>query len=92
MSNTKNNLPPIRKRRGYTAAEIAKGLGVSERTVRRRVAESREDYERRAARRRAFVAEQRAQGVPLATIAEQLGATVDAVKSLNKQARARAQG
>ena len=85
-------LATIRKRRPYPAAQIAEALGISERTVRRRVAESREDYERRAARRRAFVAEQRAKGVPLATIAEQLGATVDAVKSLNKQARARAQG
>lgn len=92
MSSTPNTLPTIRKRRPYPAAQIAEALGISERTVRRRVAESREDYERRAARRRAFVAEQRAQGVPLATIAEQLGATVDAVKSLHKQARARAQG
>lgn len=84
---TANNLPTIRRRRDYTAAEIGEGLGVSERTVRRRVAESREDYEERAAQRRAFVAAQRAQGVPLADIADQLGATVDAVKSLHKQAR-----
>lgn len=84
MSNT---LPTIRRRREYTARVIAEGLGVSMRTVRRRVAESRADYEERAAKRRAFVAEQRAKGVPLANIAEQLGTTVDAVKSLNKQAR-----
>lgn len=91
MSNNQpNHLPTIRKRRAYPAATIAKALGVSERTVRRRVAESREDYEQRAAMRRAFVAEQRANGVPLADIAKQLGATVDAVKSLHKQARARA--
>lgn len=85
-----NALPTIRRRREYTAPEIAKALGVSVRTVRRRVAESRADYEQRAAQRRAFVAEQRAQGVPLADIAEQLGTTVNAVKSLHKQARARA--
>lgn len=87
MSSTPNTLPTIRKRRPYPAAQIAKALGVSERTVRRRVAESREDYEQRAAQRRAFVAEQRARGVPLADIAAQLGATVNAVKSLHKQAR-----
>lgn len=84
MSNT---LPTIRRKRTMTAKEIAEGLGISERTVRRRVAESREDYEQRAAQRRAFVAEQRARGVPLADIAAQLGATVNAVKSLHKQAR-----
>ena len=87
---SKNHLATIRRRRAYSAAQLAEALGVSERTVRRRVAESREAYEQRAAMRRAFVAEQRANGVPLADIAKQLGATVDAVKSLHKQARARA--
>ncbi|ECF6989402.1 replication protein RepB, partial [Salmonella enterica subsp. enterica] len=57
-----------------------------------RVAESRADYEQRAAERRAFVAEQRAQGVPLADIAQRMGTTVDAVKSLHKQARKEAAG
>ncbi len=87
-----NALPTIRRRREYTAPEIAKALGVSVRTVRRRVAESRADYEQRAAERRAFVAEQRAQGVPLADIAQRMGPTVDAVKSLHKQARKEAAG
>jgi len=87
-----NALPTIRRRREYTAPEIAKALGVSVRTVRRRVAESRADYAQRAAERRAFVAEQRAQGVPLADIAQRMGTTVDAVKSLHKQARKEATG
>ena len=87
MSDLPNLLATVRKRRAYPAAMIAEALGVSERTVRRRVAESREDYERRAKARRLFVAEQRARGVPLADIAAQLGATVNAVKSLHKQAR-----
>ncbi|ECM6476097.1 hypothetical protein YF70_24490, partial [Salmonella enterica subsp. enterica serovar Dublin] len=39
-----------------------------------------------------FVAEQRAQGVPLADIAQRMGTTVDAVKSLHKQARKEAAG
>ena len=87
-----NALPTIRRRREYTAPEIAKALGVSVRTVRRRVAESRTDYEQRAAERRAFVAEQRAKGVPLVDIAQRMGTTVDAVKSLHKQARKEATG
>ncbi len=82
-----NNLPTIRKRRQYTAAEIAKGLGVSARTVRRRVAESREDYELRAQQRREFVSSQRAQSVPYTTIAERLGVTVNAAKLLNSRAK-----
>lgn len=82
-----NSLPTIRRKRTMTAKEIAEGLGISERTVRRRVAESRADYEERARQRREFVSQQRAERVPYATIAEQLGVSVNAAKLLGTRAR-----
>lgn len=82
-----STLGTIRRQRSMTAKEIAEGLGISERTVRRRVAESREDYEERARKRREFVNQQRAEQVPYATIAEQLGVSVNAAKLLGTRAR-----
>lgn len=87
MSEVPNNLPTIRRRRQYTARELAKALGVSERTIRRRVAESREDYEQRAQQRRDLVSKLRAESVPYADIANQLGVSVNAAKLIGSRAK-----
>jgi DNA-binding NarL/FixJ family response regulator len=74
-------------KRKHTARVLGEKMGLSARQVRRYIAEPRENFERRAATRRAQVAAMRKQGLPLADIAKELNTTVNAVKSLHKQAR-----
>lgn len=73
---------PVRRRRTRTARELADELGVSERFIRSRRAESREDYEGRAAARRERAATLRAGGATYKAIADELGCSTGTVGRL----------
>lgn len=74
-------------RRKLTAREAAERFGVCPRTIRRIVAEPRDEFEARAASRRKQAAELRAQGLKYREIAEQMGISVGAVGALLNIAR-----
>lgn len=80
---------PVRQRRTRTARELAEEHGVSERFIRRTVAESREDYEGRAAARRERAAELRAGGATYREIADALGCSTGTVGRLLHEHRER---
>lgn len=77
----------VKKKRNKTAKQLAEETGLSVRSIYRLVAEPRDDYEERARFKRELVAKLRADNVPLAEIAQRMNITVNAVKSLHKQAR-----
>lgn len=79
----------VRRRRKLTAKETARRLGISERKVRRLVAESRDDYEARAEQRRQQALALRQSGLTLKETAEKMGTTWQAVDCLTRRARAR---
>ena len=68
---------PIRRRK--TARELANQLGVSQSTVRRLMAEPRDQYLARANTKREQIAELRAVGLSVRAIAEKLGISKSAV-------------
>ncbi|WP_067828384.1 helix-turn-helix domain-containing protein [Actinomadura kijaniata] len=70
------------ERRTKSAKELAEQFGISERHVRRLIAEPRSEYLERAAARRAKAAELRKQGLKLKDIAEEMGCTVGTVGRL----------
>ncbi|MFD6815259.1 helix-turn-helix domain-containing protein, partial [Enteractinococcus coprophilus] len=73
-------------RRKRTAREVAEQLGVSPRTVRRFVAEPRDDYLGRAEQRRQQIRELREQGLSMRAIAAEVGCSVGTVhNALNYQ-------
>ncbi|WP_324188466.1 replication protein RepB [Nocardia higoensis] len=74
-------------RRSMSAREGAAKLGVSPRTIRRLVAEPRDDFETRARERRERAAELRAGGATYKQIADELGCSVGAVGGLLHIAR-----
>lgn len=78
------------KGRPLTAREAAERLGTSERTVRRWRAESREDFETRAAVRRERAAELRAGGATYREIADELDCSTGTVGRLLHEHRKRA--
>mgnify|MGYP002724239624 CR=1 FL=1 len=80
---------PVRRRRTKTARELADELGVSERFIRSRIAESREDFEARAAARRERAAELRAGGATYKQIADDLGCSTGTVGRLLHEHRER---
>lgn len=72
-------------RRKGTARELATRLGVSERTIRRYVAEPREDFDARTAIRHARIRELREEGKSYRAIAAEVGVSVGTVHyALNK--------
>lgn len=72
-------------RRKGTARELAARLGVSERTIRRYVAEPREDFDARTATRHARIRELREEGKSYRAIAAEVGVSVGTVHyALNK--------
>ncbi|WP_116116395.1 helix-turn-helix domain-containing protein [Austwickia chelonae] len=75
------------QRRSITAKEAAKRFGISERSIRRIIAEPREEYLTRAARRRAEALSLREQGLPYSKIAEQIGCPLGTAKRLVHDAR-----
>jgi len=76
---------PARRKR--TAREVAASLGASERTVRRIIAEPREDFERRARERRKIAVDLREQGKKYREIAEEMGCSVGQVSYMLHVAR-----
>lgn len=80
---------PNRQRRDETARELAERLGVSERYVRSVRAESREDFEGRAAMRRARAGTLRAGGASYREIADELGCSTGTVGRLLHEWRKR---
>ena len=80
---------PVRQRRTRTARELAEEHGVSPRYIRRVVAESREDYEGRAAARRERAAELRASGSTYREIADALDCSTGTVGRLLHEHRER---
>lgn len=71
-------------RRKRTAREIAEQLGVSPRTVRRFVAEPRDDYLSRAEQRRQQIRDLREQGLSIRAIANKVGCSVGTVHNALK--------
>ncbi len=78
-------------RRKLTAREVAEKYGVSERTVRRAVAEPRPDYLARAEARRKQALSLRESGMSYAAIARALEVSETNARSLVHRARARMQ-
>lgn len=66
-------------RRKGTARELAERMGVSERTIRRYVAEPREEYQARVYERHQRIREMREEGMTMRAIATELGLTPGAV-------------
>ncbi|WP_374203758.1 sigma factor-like helix-turn-helix DNA-binding protein [Pseudonocardia sp. ICBG601] len=75
------------QRRTRTARDLAEQFGVTPRTIRAMLAESRDEYERRAQRRRAEVVTLRLRGLTYQEIAERVGSTVGTVGRLLADAR-----
>lgn len=71
-----------RKRRNKTAKEMAEQLGISVRSVRNIIAEPRENFEARAAEKRARARELRDGGATYSEIAEELKVSIGSVSSL----------
>lgn len=73
-------------RRKGTAREMAERLGVSERTIRRYVAEPRAEFDARTAARHNRIRELREEGKSMRAIAEELSISVGTVHyALNKE-------
>lgn len=68
---------PVRRKK--TARELAEQLGISQSTVRRLMAEPRADYLARANSKRQQVAELRATGLSVRSIAQETGISKSAV-------------
>lgn len=64
---------PARARRDQTAREMGERFGRSPRTIRRIIAEPREDFLGRAEQRHEKIRELHGQGLSMRAIAEQLG-------------------
>lgn len=73
----------IRKRRKVTAAEAAKRLGVSVRTIYNYQSEPREVYEKRAEERREMAFKLRIQGKSWKQVGEALGCSAEAARALS---------
>jgi DNA-directed RNA polymerase specialized sigma24 family protein len=74
-------------RRTQTAQELADKFGVSKSTIKRLVAEDRDDYLARAAERRKQAVELRKQGLKYPQIAEEMGISTGSVGTLIHHAR-----
>ncbi|MBD8057251.1 helix-turn-helix domain-containing protein [Rhodococcus ruber] len=74
-------------RRKITAREAAEQFGVSERTIRRLVAEPRAEFEARAAERRNRAVAMREAGATYQEIADDLGITTGTVGTILRRAR-----
>lgn len=81
-----------RSRRSLTAREAAARVGRSERTIRRWVAVPRDEYESAAANRRREAVRLADEGLSSAQVAERMGITAAAVRSLWRTARQHGEG
>lgn len=78
----------IARERSITAAEAAKRFGKSPRTIRRLVAQDREDYEHQALKRRQQAHALYAQGMSWAEVGQAMNCSPEAAKQLGKRFRA----
>lgn len=69
----------------FKAAELAKLTNVSRKTIVKYYGQPREEYEQEAASRRKKAYELRQKGLAWKDIADKMGATIDAAKSLAKR-------
>ncbi|AYF78141.1 HTH domain-containing protein [Nocardia yunnanensis] len=69
-------------RRKKSAKELADKHGCSTRTIRRKIAEPRDDYVARAAAQRERAQQMRADGASYRAIADELGVPIGSVSSL----------
>ena len=76
---------PARRRR--TAKELAETLGCHPRTIRKLIAEPREEFIARAQQRRKKAAELRATGMPYQQIADEMGIAIGSAATLVHWAR-----
>lgn len=76
---------PVRRKK--TARELAEAMGAHPRTIRRMMAEPRDEFLNRAAANRARAVELRAQGMKYREIAEAMGTTIGNVGRLLHDAR-----
>lgn len=74
-----STIEPVRTKRKKTARELAEQFGVSPRTIRRAVAQPREEYLAEAAARHERIRTARASGLSMRAIAEQESVTVGTV-------------
>lgn len=63
----------VQTKRKKTAKQLAAQFGVSERTIRKAIAQPRDEYEREAAERHERIRELHAQGLSYRAIAETVG-------------------
>lgn len=75
----------IRRKRNKTAKEVAEKFDMSERTVRRYISEHRNDYERRADKRRQTAYNLRLQGKKWKEVGEVLGCSSEAARALYRR-------
>ncbi|MGI4894119.1 MAG: helix-turn-helix domain-containing protein [Janthinobacterium lividum] len=75
------------ERRTQTAKELALRFGVSDRTIRRLIAEPRDEFRARAAARRAHAVDLRTQGLTYAEIADVMECSTGTVGRLLHDAR-----
>lgn len=75
----------IRQKRNKTAKEIAEKFSVSERTVRRYVAEHRNAYEERAEKRREIAYNLRLQGKKWKEVGDMLDCSAEAARALYRR-------
>ena len=80
-------LKPARRR--FTAREVAARYGISERHVRRAIAEPRDDFEARARARQAQALALIESGLTYQQVADQMGITRGTAAGLVHRARAR---
>lgn len=73
------SLEPVRAKRKRTARELAEKFGVHPSTIRRAMAQPREEYLADAAARHERIRSMRAEGLSMRAIAEHEGVTVGAV-------------
>jgi DNA-binding NarL/FixJ family response regulator len=76
-----------RGRRKHTARELGERFGISDRTIRRIIAEPRPDYESRASDRREQIIALHRQGLGVRTIGRQLSLSHGLVSIRLKEAR-----
>ncbi len=82
--------PPLKRaRRKLTATEIARRYGINPRTVRRAIAEPRDDFEARARARQAQALALIESGLTYQQAADQMGITRGTAAGLVHRARAR---
>lgn len=77
----------VRRRRNKTAKEVAEKFNMSERTVRRYIAETREDYENRASERRLLAHSLKNKDKTWHEVGEIMGISEKAAKALGHRYR-----